>query len=406
MPPSLQTLPNELKQKIAFELILPDPSPADPAPVLINRQIDTSHILAFRLTNRDIRDNAAIAFEEVISELCVGCSESSLDRVTKISEDPYFSKHIKRLCVSTRIYRGEATLLGPTNGSDQIHFNFGESERLMLASGQLMLKICNALQALPNCRTVVLSGSQLSSEVIAMRTSLTGNFAQQCRYHFDIGRVLYDLTSAIIVSGISLSEFNVMLDERGSMPIAAFVLCMPRLAQLQKAFSNLTSLKLQVECWNRASQNPDPSHFVTFVNSFPSVTTLELSLRDPGIGLDLPEDYLYSDLILRQIYLPNLRALVLAGMVTDGLFVEKFLLDHSASLRTLHIRNVGFTSSLACVTLFRALVGTTRLQELEVEAIWSCDDMTFDRNMLKSFTIRAQDGKIDCALNQALKAVI
>lgn len=367
---------------------------------------DTTALLALRLVSRDWRDNTALAFEEIISEVRIGGSECSLDRLTTLSKDLYHSRHVKQIIVCTRTCWADAGDAGVSNGFLQHYINFQNSEILMLDSGVITVKISDALKELPNCLSIVLGDNSASSECAKMWTRTGGWHQGDGRERSpEVERIPCAVASAIVHAGISLRELKVMLDDHGSMLISAFGPCNVRLAQPRKSFSSIKTLKLQVRCWESGTTD-DFSQFVDFVNSFRSVTTLELSLHEPDPDLE-PEsgDRLIPDLILRRIRLPKLRALVLNLMVTDGQSLASFLHDHSASLRTLRIYNIGFSSAMECIALFQRLVGKMQLQELKVVALWSFGDPTLDRRWLGTLGMQTEDNSVHFT-PEAVKSIV
>lgn len=273
----------------------------------------------------------------------------------------------------------------------------------MLDSGESMIKISDALKALPNCLSIALTKNWGSSKRDKMLGSLTGVLSEGSELNPEVGRMPFAVTCAVIHSCSLLREFNVMLDHAGSMPVSAFGPSSIRLAQLQRPFSNLATLKLQVRCWDGASD--DFSKFVNFVNSFLSVTTLELSLHDPDIEPDATDDYIYPDLILRQIRLPKLRTLLLTLMVTDGLLLESFLRNHSASLRSVCMHNIGFTSAMEYIALFKGLVGKMQLQEFRLTSLGSYGEPNLDIQWLSTLGIQAEENNLDITLEHTEKSI-
>ncbi|TID18254.1 hypothetical protein E6O75_ATG06330 [Venturia nashicola] len=244
MPPSLQSLPNELKQQIAANLIVPLDDPNSSLTLLYpprhNQLIDTSSILALRLVSKDMRDNAATTFETVISEICIGPHESSLDRFVKISEDPYFKQHIRHITFSS----GISNLNGIYHPS-QLHQDlrshylyeliesFCNNEHRMLFSGIYTLKIVRGLSNLTRCDSITISGGQWSLESTRLIQSVYGAIDAATDAVFGHGLFIKDLREgesqilsavchAVSNSRIRLQELNIYCHERTSALMDVF----------------------------------------------------------------------------------------------------------------------------------------------------------------------------------------
>ncbi|KAF2417687.1 hypothetical protein EJ08DRAFT_703322 [Tothia fuscella] len=94
MPPSLQTLPNELKQNIIAQFdILPNE--------WLDESSDLAALLNLRLTSKDLQETAASRFNDLFSNLTIHLLPSSLKKLAEIATSETLSKAVKKLAITT-----------------------------------------------------------------------------------------------------------------------------------------------------------------------------------------------------------------------------------------------------------------------------------------------------------------
>jgi hypothetical protein len=429
MPPSLQSLPNELKQQIATNLIIPnnDPDTSSSAvyPPNFNLLIDISSILALRLVSKDLRNNAASAFEEIISEVCIGCHESSIDRLTKMSEHPYFREHIRHLTISLNIcseglldhYGSPSQVQAQIQALAPSYKKFMHTERRMLTSGCFMLKLARSFKNLHSCTSIALNGSKWYPEASKARRPLlpfTSN-NEECTQRSGPA-ILSAVVHAVILSGISVHDFNAGFDKWSSLPFEAFTPHYIDKDSLEKAFTNVTNLKLQVLPWETKG---DESFLglTQFINGIPSVQEVTLSLSNGGANYYWYEDeqrvfsFECFNEVLPAIYLPKLRNLSLLHFGTRSANLIKLLIKHKGSLRSLYLYRIGIIPGYELLAdpsqkwpnFMRQLIGKLSLERLTIQDPWGKSNSPWLVPEYFTITNPIMEGDIDAQLQEAAK---
>ncbi|KAF2417690.1 hypothetical protein EJ08DRAFT_70833 [Tothia fuscella] len=156
MASTLQSLPNELKQKIIAKI---DKSPEHESDELLTEGV--RDVLNLRLVSHDLRDNSAFAFEALFAEITIHLHPRSFVLLVAIASHDKLQKAVRNLFITTN-YFAEFHLLNYAHNEQfdikerpelsATHNELIAEQEAFWESGESIPKLAQALIALENCR--------------------------------------------------------------------------------------------------------------------------------------------------------------------------------------------------------------------------------------------------------------
>ncbi|KAF2417689.1 hypothetical protein EJ08DRAFT_684038 [Tothia fuscella] len=379
MAPSLQSLPNELKQ-----LIIANIDPAE-HPQLYLREISGIRALTnVRLVSKDLCHNATRSFNALFEHLTVHLQPRSFLWLAQIAAHEELRKEVKKLSVTIRCFSPSAAeaIKPPYSGRlnrrvDNLYTKCLEEQENSHTFGKNVDSLVNALRSFENCHTVSVNddiglwrgkstriGADVFNEVFR-----DSEFDHELEFN---ARVFSTLVEAMSFPDINVDTFLIECGRpRDSGNFFPKLFSPPSVMNgpYQAAFVNVQSLQLQIRFIEASSGNEDLSfgdtELTTFWHMTPRLEELSLSF---DTFYDSHEAH-WRDYLSHMLFdtaMLALKSLTISYLEIDSTILMGFLLRHGTTFLQLTLNTAVLENLHSWPPFLCALADSLALQRLEI----------------------------------------